>query len=81
MRKLIKRSSIKKIAENLNVSESLIRERLKKYGISLQPPKAERVKDLKKLLKKYKTGYRVAKVLKVTPSTVYEKVHAYGLSL
>jgi hypothetical protein len=79
MRGLIRRKTVKQIAREMKRSESAIRSRMHSYGITIRLPLATRVKVLAKLLEKYKTGYAVAKVLKVSPQAVYERMTNHGL--
>ena len=79
MRGMVRRKTVRQIARETKRSESAIRSRLQSYGILLRLPLATRVKVLAELLEKHKTGYAVAKVLKVSPQTVYERLAKHGL--
>jgi hypothetical protein len=79
MRGMVRRKSVRQIARETKRSQSAIRSRLHSYGILLRLPLETRVKILAKLLKKYKTGYAVAKVLHVSPQAVYERIANYHL--
>jgi hypothetical protein len=79
MRGLVRRKSVRQIARETKRSESAIRSRMQSYGILLRLPLATRVKVLAELLEKHGTGYAVAKVLKISPQAVYEKINRHHL--
>jgi predicted transcriptional regulator len=79
LRGLVGKKSVGEVARELGCSQSAVRARMSCYRILLRPPVEARVKSLKKLLEKYKTGYAVAKVLQVTPQAVYDRISRHGL--
>jgi transcriptional regulator of acetoin/glycerol metabolism len=79
LRDLLKTKTVKEIAKDFGITPSAVRSRMMSYGIKLTLDKDVRVAMFKTLLKKYKTGTAVAKVLNVSTQTVYERIKLYGL--
>lgn len=82
---LLEKHTGAEIAKKFNRSLSAIHDRMQRYG--LRSPRRfndgdtpqERKAWLKRLIKRYGSGYKVAQHLDITPSAVYERMERCGI--